>query len=349
MKGIILAGGSGTRLYPLTMAVSKQILPIYDKPMIFYPLSVLMLAGIRDILVISTPRDLPSFRALLGDGTDFGVSFSYREQPQPNGLVEAFIIGRDFIGRDGVAMVLGDNLFFGHALPQVCHAAAGRDEGATVFAYHVDEPERYGVLAFDPKTGRPVAIEEKPIRPRSNWAVTGLYFYDNDVVDIAASLKPSRRGELEITAVNSVYLKRGNLRVEKLGRGYAWLDTGTCESLYDASSFVRAIERRQGVQIACPEEIALANGWLEPRHILARVAMLGKTAYADYLQRLIEDGIAQTQDVAARPKEVATAGQNASLPLPVRPRVEAGGERHPLPHAAAPAAGTDILAVPHNG
>ncbi len=316
MKGIILAGGSGTRLYPLTMAVSKQILPIYDKPMIFYPLSVLMLAGISDILIISTPRDLPSFRALLGDGSDFGISLSYREQPRPEGLAQAFIIGRDFIGHDGVAMILGDNLFFGHALPDACRAAASRQSGATVFAYHVDDPQRYGVLAFDRVTGKPVAIEEKPARPRSNWAVTGLYFYDNDVVDIAAGLKPSRRGELEITSVNNAYLKRGDLHVQKLGRGHAWLDTGTCESLYDASSFVRAIERRQGVQIACPEEIGLANGWLEPHRLLMRAAMLGKIEYADYLRRLAEDGGAAEAEsaAAAAPRPGAPARPAGLLP-----------------------------------
>lgn len=288
MKGIILAGGSGTRLYPLTIAVSKQILPVYDKPMVYYPLSVLMLSGIREILIISTPRDLPCFKALLGDGSEFGIELSYAEQPQPNGLAEAFIIGRDFIGTDSVAMILGDNIFFGHGLPRICQEAAARTEGASVFAYHVDDPERYGVVSFDRTTGKALSIEEKPVKAESNWAVTGLYFYDNDVVDIAASIEPSARGELEITAVNNIYLERGALHVSRLGRGYAWLDTGTCDSLHDASSFVRTIEHRQGVQIACPEEIALEMGWLEPEQVLERADLLGKTAYASYLRRRVE-------------------------------------------------------------
>lgn len=290
MKGIILAGGSGTRLYPLTIAVSKQILPIYDKPMIYYPLSVLMLAGIREILIISTSRDLPSFQALLGDGSEFGITLEYAVQEHPNGLAEAFIIGRDFIGDGSVAMVLGDNLFFGHALPDICREAAQRTSGATVFAYHVDEPERYGIVSFDPKTGMALDIEEKPAKPKSNWAVTGLYFYDNDIVDIAASIKPSARGELEITSVNNIYLERGDLNVARLGRGYAWLDTGTCESLFDAASFVRSIERRQGFQIACPEEIALGQNWLEPEQVLRRADQLGKTAYATYLRNIASGG-----------------------------------------------------------
>lgn len=289
MKGIILAGGSGTRLYPLTIAVSKQILPIYDKPMIYYPLSVLMLTGIREILIISTPRDLPCFRALLGDGSDFGLAISYAEQPHPNGLAEAFIIGRNFIGWDNVAMILGDNIFFGHGLPEVCRRAASREKGASVFAYHVDDPERYGVVSFDKATGKAITIEEKPREPQSNWAVTGLYFYDNNVVDIARSIEPSARGELEITTVNNIYLERGELNVCQLGRGYAWLDTGTYDSLQDASSFVRTVQRRQGVQIACPEEIALEMGWLGPEEVQRRASMLGKTAYADYLNRLVEE------------------------------------------------------------
>lgn len=289
MKGIILAGGSGTRLYPLTIAVSKQILPIYDKPMVYYPLSVLMLTGIRDILIISTPRDLPCFEALLGDGSVFGLSISYAAQPHPNGLAEAFIIGRDFIGGGNVAMILGDNIFFGNGLPNVCRQAASRETGASVFAYRVDEPERYGVVTFDQRTGKAVTIEEKPARPKSNWAVTGLYFYDKDVVDIAASVGPSARGELEITTVNNFYLERDRLHVCQLGRGYAWLDTGTYDSLHDASSFVRTVERRQGVQIACPEEIALDMGWLGPEDVLRRAGVLGRTAYASYLRRLVEE------------------------------------------------------------
>lgn len=289
MKGIILAGGSGTRLYPLTIAVSKQMLPIYDKPMIYYPLSVLMLAGIREILIISTPRDLPCFKELFGDGSDFGLHLSYAEQPHPNGLAEAFIIGRDFIGEDNVAMILGDNIFFGHGLPNICRQATARETGASVFAYHVEDPERYGVISFDKTTGKATTIEEKPVNPTSNWAVTGLYFYDNDVVDIAASIKPSERGELEITTVNNIYLARGDLHVCQLGRGYAWLDTGTYESLQDASSFVRTVERRQGIQIACPEEIALEMGWLAPQEVLKRACLLGKTAYASYLRRRVEE------------------------------------------------------------
>lgn len=289
MKGIILAGGSGTRLYPLTIAVSKQILPIYDKPMVYYPLSVLMLTGIRDILIISTPRDLPCFEALLGDGSVFGLSISYAAQPHPNGLAEAFIIGRDFIGSGNVAMILGDNIFFGNGLPNVCRQAASRETGASVFAYRVDDPERYGVVTFDQRTGKAVTIEEKPARPKSNWAVTGLYFYDKDVVDIAASVGPSARGELEITTVNNFYLERDRLHVCQLGRGYAWLDTGTYDSLHDASSFVRTVERRQGVQIACPEEIALDMGWLGPEDVLRRAGVLGRTAYASYLRRLVEE------------------------------------------------------------
>jgi glucose-1-phosphate thymidylyltransferase len=285
MKGIILAGGSGTRLYPLTLAVSKQILPIYDKPMIYYPLSVLMLAGIRDILVISTPRDLPGFQSLLGDGSEFGIRLEYAVQPEPRGLAQAFTIGRDFIGDGNVSMILGDNIFFGEGLSTICKEAATRTSGGSVFAYQVEHPQRYGVVSFDKQSGRALTIEEKPTEPKSNWAVTGLYFYDNSVVDIAAAIKPSARGELEITDVNNAYLERGDLHVHRLGRGFAWLDTGTHDSLHEASSFVRTIEHRQGIKIACPEEIGVEMGWLDPQRVLDRAARLGKNEYAQYLRR----------------------------------------------------------------
>jgi len=289
MKGIILAGGSGTRLYPLTIAVSKQILPIYDKPMIYYPLSVLMLAGIQDILIISTPQDLPLFQKLLGDGSEFGVNFSYAEQAHPNGLAEAFIIGREFIGNDSVAMILGDNIYFGDGLSNLSQLSSQPMKGGTVFAYRVDDPQRYGVVEFDNKTGQAISIEEKPEKPKSHWAVTGLYFYDNQVVDIARSIKPSARGELEITTVNNVYLERGELTVQRFGRGYAWLDTGTHDSLHEASSFVQTIEKRQGIKIACPEEIGLDKGWISSEAVLERAGKLGKTEYAAYLRRRVNE------------------------------------------------------------
>ena len=285
MKGIILAGGSGSRLYPATLAVSKQLLPVFDKPMIFYPLGVLMLAGIREILIISTPTDLPRFEAMLGDGSTFGLSLSYAEQAHPNGLAEAFIIGREFIGGGNVAMILGDNIFYGAGLIEMLQGAAKQQSGATVFAYGVDDPERYGVVTFDPDSGQALSIEEKPADPKSNWAVTGLYFYDNKVIEIAAGLAPSDRGELEISDVNQAYLESGELRVVRMGRGYAWLDTGTHDSLHDASSFVRTIERRQGFKIMCLEEIALELGYLTPGQVRARAAELGKTDYARYLVR----------------------------------------------------------------
>ena len=285
MKGIILAGGSGTRLYPATLAVSKQLLPVFDKPMIYYPLGVLMLAGIREILVISTPTDLPRFEALLGDGSAFGIALSYAEQQQPNGLAEAFVIGREFIGDSPVALILGDNIFYGAGLTEMVQRAAAQTSGATVFAYSVEDPERYGVVTLEPGSNRAVAIDEKPADPQSHWAVTGLYFYDNDVIDIAANLEPSARGELEITDVNRAYLDRGDLHVERLGRGFSWLDTGTHESLHDASSFVQTIERRQGLKVMCLEEIALELGYLTTPQLLARADAMGKTGYADYLRR----------------------------------------------------------------
>jgi len=290
MKGIILAGGSGTRLYPATLSISKQLMPVFDKPMIYYPLSVLMLAGIRDILIISTPRDLPMFEALLGDGTNFGVNFSYAVQPKPNGLAEAFVIGAEFVAGGPSALILGDNIYYGDNLGAKCRTAAVEAAlgGANVFAYHVEDPERYGVVSFDPNTGQATSVEEKPANPKSNWAITGLYFYDQNVVEIARSLKPSDRGELEITDVNRIYMERGDLHVTRLGRGYAWLDTGTHESLHDAGSFVRTIEHRTGIKIACPEEIALELGWLDGEAVSRRAAQLGKTGYAAYLRRCVD-------------------------------------------------------------
>ena len=290
MKGIILAGGSGTRLFPVTLAISKQILPIFDKPMIYYPLSVLMLTGIRDVLIISTPRDLPMFQALLGDGSAFGMNLSYAEQPQPNGLAEAFVIGADFIAGGPAALILGDNIYHGAEMGRICRDAATKAAagGANVFAYQVTDPERYGVVAFDPATGIATSIEEKPAEPQSNWAVTGLYFYDRDITDIARSIRPSARGELEITDVNRTYLSQGRLSITRLGRGYAWLDTGTHESLHEAGSFVRTIEHRTGIKIACPEEIAFEQGWIGADQMLERAALLGKTDYAGYLRRIVE-------------------------------------------------------------
>lgn len=282
MKGIILAGGSGTRLHPMTVVTSKQLMPVYDKPMIYYPLSTLMLAGIRDILIISTPKDLPNFQALLGDGSKWGISLSYAEQPTPDGLAQAYIIGADFIGSNPSCLVLGDNIFYGHGISDMFKSAMKRDKGATVFAYHVSDPERYGVVEFD-ESRKAISIEEKPARPKSNWAVTGLYFYDSDVVDIAANLKPSTRGELEITDVNRVYLERGQLSVQELGRGYAWLDTGTPDSLLDASEFVATLERRQGFKVSCPEEIAFREGFIDEDQLRVIGKAYGKSAYGKYL------------------------------------------------------------------
>jgi len=289
MKGIILAGGKGTRLYPVTISVSKQLLPVHDKPMIYYPLGTLMLAGIREILVITMPRDRPLFEELLGDGSELGLAISYAEQAEPNGLAEAFIIGRNFIGDSNVALILGDNIFYGAGLPELCREAAARESGATIFAHQVDDPQRYGVVSFNSRTGQAETIEEKPERPRSSWAVTGLYFYKNDVLDIAASIKPSARGELEITDVNRAYLEHGDLHVCRLGRGFAWLDTGTHDSLHDAASFVRTIEHRQGVKVMCPEEIAFELGYVSADQVLARAALLGKNEYAVYLRRRIRE------------------------------------------------------------
>jgi glucose-1-phosphate thymidylyltransferase len=287
MKGIILAGGAGTRLAPLTLAVSKQLLPIYDKPMVYYPLSTLMLAGIRDVLVITTPHDRPAFERLLGSGDWIGLRISYAEQPKPEGIAQAFLIGRDFIAGDPVALALGDNVFYGQGFPESLRRAAGRGQGATVFAYHVRDPERYGVVEFD-SARRAVSLEEKPAKPRSSYAVTGLYFYDGQIVDIAAALRPSARGELEITDVNREYLRRGQLAVETLGRGVAWLDTGTHEALAQASGFIQAIEERQGLKVACVEEIALRMGYIAPDDVRRSAARMGQSGYAEYLLQLVE-------------------------------------------------------------
>jgi glucose-1-phosphate thymidylyltransferase len=288
MKGVILAGGAGTRLHPITLAVSKQLVPVYDKPMVYYPLSVVMLAGIREVLIISTPHDLPLFRRLLGDGGDWGIEIDYAEQPKPNGLAQAFVIGERFLAGGPAMLVLGDNIFYGGGLIEQLRRAAARERGATIFAYHVPDPERYGVIEFD-SAGRPMSIEEKPVLPKSHWAVTGLYFYDSEVVEIAKTLKPSARGEYEITDINRAYLEAGTLTAEKMGRGFAWLDTGTPDSLVDAASFVRTLEQRQGTKICCPEEIAFDLGLIDVAQFKRLIARFGKSAYGQYLLSVLEE------------------------------------------------------------
>jgi glucose-1-phosphate thymidylyltransferase len=293
MKGIILAGGSGSRLYPLTMVTSKQLLPVYDKPMVYYPLSTLMLTGIRDILIISTPQDLPNFQKLLGDGSNFGLSLSYRIQPSPSGLAQAFIIGEEFIGKDCCAMILGDNIFYGNGLSRLLHAAvenAEKNGRASIFGYYVDDPKRFGVAEFD-RNGKVISVEEKPIKPKSNYAITGLYFYDNRVVEYAKVLKPSARGEFEITDLNRIFLEKGDLDVQLLGRGFAWLDTGTMDSLLDAANFVHTIEKRQGIKVSSPEEIAFRNGWVTREQLFESISKYDKSSYGEHLRKVTEGGI----------------------------------------------------------